>query len=85
MNDSIIVNGITYYSKKPVDSTDNELLEKYNWLKNEIEVMLQRSQELYDQMKTDGLSIGMIEAEGYLRAAQEMQKWKEYILKIMGN
>jgi hypothetical protein len=79
MNDSIVVNGVTYYSQKPANAVDTQLLEKYEWLKGEIGLMLQRSQELYDQMKLDGLSFGMVEAEGSLRTAKEMQKWLEYI------
>jgi hypothetical protein len=79
MNDSIVVNGVTYYIQKPSSAVSEELLEKYESLKNEIGLMLRRSQELYDQMKADGLCVGMIEAEGSLRTAKEMQKWLEYI------
>lgn len=79
MNDSIVVNGVTYYREKPTDVVNVELLEKYNWLKNEIGNTLRNSQELYDQMKADGLCVGMIEAEGSLRTAKEMQKWLDYI------
>jgi hypothetical protein len=78
MNDSIVVNGVTYYSQKPAVVNAN-LLEKYEWLKNEIGDMLRKSQELYDQMQADGLYFGMIEAEGSLRTAKDMQKWLEHI------
>jgi hypothetical protein len=79
MNDSIVVNGVTYYSEKPAAVVNQDLLDKYEWLKNEIGLMLSRSQKLYDQMKLEGLCVGMIEAEGCLRTAKEMQKWLEYI------
>jgi hypothetical protein len=79
LTETISVNGVTYYRQKPVSEDDKDLLEKYDWLKNEIGLMLKRSKDLYEQMKDGGLSIGMIEAEGSLRTAQEMQKWLEYI------
>lgn len=81
MDETIVVNGVTYYRQKPADAVNEELREKYEWIKTEASQMLSRAQELYDQMKNDGLTIGLIESEGYLRAAKDMQKWVDYVEK----
>lgn len=79
MNETIVVNGVTYYREKEPSPTVDQLTERLSWIEQEVQAMLTKAQELYDQMREDGLTIGTVEAEGYLRAAQEMQKWVGYI------
>lgn len=78
-NEMVVVNGVVYHRKKPAGEDFVRLREKYDWLQHEVSQMLDRAQEQYDQMREDGLTIGTVEAEGYLRAAKDMQKWVEYI------
>ena len=49
-----------------------DLQDRIAALRDAIESMLGHAQSLYDNYSMEKLSIGMIEAEGYLRAAKEI-------------
>lgn len=48
-------------------------LDRYEALKGEVEQELANAQALYDDFKAQGLSMGMVEAEGFLRGLKTMQ------------
>jgi len=54
--------------QKTVD-TNSTWKEKYEWLVSEIQNEQIRAQDLFSDMKENGLTAGTIEAEGYLRCA----------------
>lgn len=81
MDETIIINGVTYYRKQEAGPDVVRLTERLDWLEQEIRTMLTTAQSLYDQMREDGLTVGTIEAEGYLRAARDMQKWVDYVME----
>ena len=47
-------------------------IEKFSSLKYTLENELERAQQFYDQCKGQGLSVAMIDAEGYLRAMRDV-------------
>jgi hypothetical protein len=51
--------------------------EKYKELAESIKYGLEKAQENYDSMKSENLSIGTIEAEGYLRAMKDVVTYIE--------
>lgn len=59
--------------------------QKYNQLKHSIEFELENARNLYENMKDDGLSMGTIEAEGYLRAFLLMQETVKEIETYVGD
>lgn len=79
MKNSIVVDGVTYYREQPDLIKAKAVLEKYEWLTGDIRHFVQEAQALYDNMKDEGLSIGMIEAEGYLRAMKTLAEKVKYI------
>ena len=62
-----------------LEKIDTSYKSKYEDLKYEIKNMLKNAQSLYDDMKRNGLDIGMIESEGYLRAVITMANTIDYI------
>lgn len=59
--------------------------QKYNHLTGTIEFELESARFLYESMKDDGLSMGMVEAEGYLRALLWMQETIKETEKYVGD
>ena len=47
--------------------------ERYESLKEQLQQLHTEAQDLYDNMQQEGLSAGLIEAEGYLRAAKRVE------------
>ena len=72
MKTSIIVDGVTYYRDPPDLTKAKRVVEKWEWIKSFINDGVLNAQALYDNMKAEGLNVGMIEAEGYLRCAKTM-------------
>jgi hypothetical protein len=73
MSNSITVNGITYYKEPPLLEKAKKTIESYEWIKHDILSGVENARALYDDYKQQGLSAGMIEAEGYLRAFVQME------------
>jgi hypothetical protein len=72
MKDSVLVDGETYYKCIP-ETTNEKLANNFNWISLEIENGCNHARELYDDFKKQGLSFGAVEAEGYLRAFEQMK------------
>ena len=67
-------------------STSNKVIERqYAHLIESIEFELDNARHLYETMKDDGLSMGTIEAEGYLRAFLWMQETIKETEKYVGD
>ena len=83
-DDVVYVNEIPYY-REAVDLTKaKKVLEKWEWIKDHIENKLANAQMAYDDLKKNGLSFNVIEAEGFLRAITDVKRQLEYIDEIMG-
>lgn len=72
MKNKIVVDGVEYFRETPEMAEMKKVVERYEWLKADIEHELQNAQALYDNMKEEGLSFGTVEAEGYVRCAKLM-------------
>lgn len=84
-DDVVYVNDIPYY-REVVDLTKaKKVLEKWEWIKSDIENELAVTQAGYDDLKKNGLSFNVIEAEGFLRAIKTVKQQLEYIDEIMDN
>jgi hypothetical protein len=73
IKNKITVDGVEYYREHPDLEKAKKVLENWDWMKCFVRNELELAQGLYDNMKDEGLSFGMIEAEGYLRCAKTMQ------------
>lgn len=83
-DDVVYVNEVPYY-REAVDLTKaKKALEKWEWIKSHIENELAVTQTAYDDLKKNGLSFNVIEAEGFLRAITNVKRQLEYIDEIMG-
>ena len=83
-DDVVYVNEIPFY-REAVDLTKaKKVLEKWEWIKSHIENELADTQTAYDDLKKNGLSFNVIEAEGFLRAITDVKRQLEYIDEIMG-
>ena len=83
-DDVVYVNEVPYY-REAVDLTKaKKVLEKWEWIKDHIENELANTQMAYDDLKKNGLSFNVIEAEGFLRAITDVKRQLEYIDEIMG-
>lgn len=83
-DDVVYVNDVPYY-REVVDLTKaKKVLEKWEWIKSHIENELADTQAAYDDLKKNGLSFNVIEAEGFLRAIMDVKRRLEYIDEIMG-
>lgn len=83
-DDVVYVNEVPFY-REAVDLTKaKKVLEKWEWIKDHIENELANTQMTYDDLKKNGLSFNVIEAEGFLRAITDVKRQLEYIDEIMG-
>jgi hypothetical protein len=69
---SIVVDGVTYHAEQPELKKAKIAIEKFEWIKISIENQLAAAQNLYDNMREEGLNFGSIEAEGFLRAMKTL-------------
>ena len=77
-DDIVYVNEVPYY-REAVDLTKaKKVLEKWEWIKSHIENELADTQAAYDDLKKNGLSFNVIEAEGFLRAIMDVKRQLEY-------
>lgn len=83
-DDVVYVNDVAYYREDVDLAKAKKVLEKWEWIKSHIENELADTQAAYDDLKKNGLSFNVIEAEGFLRAIMDVKRQLEYIDEIMG-
>lgn len=66
----VYIDGVEYHQVSDDADSLIALKDKINDLRYTIADMLCNGQALYNDCKSEGLSIGMVEAEGYLRATK---------------
>ena len=80
----VYVNEVPYY-REAVDLTKaKKVLEKWEWIKDHINNELAGTQAAYDDLKKNGLSFNVIEAEGFLRAIIDVRRQLDHIDEIVG-
>ena len=83
-DDVVYVNEIPFY-REAVDLTKaKKALEKWEWIKSHINNELADTQAAYDDLKKNGLSFNVIEAEGFLRAIIDVKRQLDHIDEIVG-
>lgn len=71
MDHVLTINGVRYYKSLPEELIKiKQLEEELEWIHLNVDETLQQAQALYDDMKDNELTIGMVEAEGFLRCAK---------------
>lgn len=70
---TVYVDGVYYYQQSDGVKELVAYRRMFADMKDRIGDMQQHAQSLYDDYKREGLGFGMVEAEGYLRAAIEMK------------
>jgi len=79
----VYVNEVPYY-REAVDLTKaKKVLEKWEWIKDHINNELAGTQAAYDDLKKNGLSFNVIEAEGFLRAIKTIHAQLQYIDEVI--
>ena len=82
-DDVVYVNDVPYY-REAVDLTKaKKVLEKWEWIKSHIENELADTQTTYDDLKKNGLSFNVIEAEGFLRAIKTIHAQLQHIDEVI--
>ena len=82
-DDVVYVNEIPFY-REAVDLTKaKKVLEKWEWIKSHINDELAETQATYDDLKKNGLSFNVIEAEGFLRAIKTIHAQLQYIDEVI--
>ena len=84
-DDVVYVDDVLYYREVADLTKAKKVLEKWEWIKQHIESELADTQTAYDDLKKNGLSFNVIEAEGFLRAITNVKRQLEYIDEIMDN
>ena len=84
-DDVVYVDDVPYYREAVDLAKAKKVLEKWEWIKSHIENELADTQTAYDDLKKNGLSFNVIEAEGFLRAIILIKRQLEYIDEIMDN
>lgn len=74
MKTSIVVDGVTYYTEHPDLTKAKDAIDKWEWIRSEILLAAEQGQALYDNMKEEGLTFGVVEAEGFLRCAKTLKE-----------
>lgn len=82
-DDVVYVNEVPFY-REAVDLTKaKKVLEKWEWIKDHINNELAGTQAAYDDLKKNGLSFNVIEAEGFLRAIKTIHAQLQYIDEVI--
>ena len=82
-DDVVYVNDVPYY-REDVDLTKaKKVLEKWEWIKSHIENELADTQTAYVDLKKNGLSFNVIEAEGFLRAIIDVKRQLDHIDEVI--
>ena len=77
------VNDVPYYREAVDLAKAKKVLEKWEWIKSHIENELADTQTAYDDLKKNGLSFNVIEAEGFLRALIDVRRQLDHIDEII--
>lgn len=77
-DDVVYVNDVAYYREDVDLAKAKKVLEKWEWIKSHIENELADTQAAYDDLKKNGLSFNVIEAEGFFRAITDVKRQLEY-------
>ena len=78
-DDVVYVNDVPYYREAVDLAKAKKVLVKWEWIKRHIENELVDAQAAYDDLKKNGLSFNVIEAEGFLRAITDVKQQLDYI------
>ena len=81
MKNEMVINGQKYVLESSLkEHSEKEIKYKnlYLCLVDDIKSRKDKARELYEDYKFQGLSIGTVEAEGYLRAFIEMEELVKY-------
>lgn len=70
----VYVDGVEHRRPQQDETELLDLQDRIAALRDTIDSMLGHGQSLYDNYSMEKLSVGMIEAEGYLRAAKEINE-----------
>lgn len=82
-DDVVYVNEVPFY-REAVDLTKaKKVLEKWEWIKSHINNELADTQAAYDDLKKNGLSFNVIEAEGFLRALIDVRRQLDHIDEVI--
>ena len=82
-DDVVYVNEVPFY-REAVDLTKaKKVLEKWEWIKSHINNELADTQAAYDDLKKNGLSFNVIEAEGFLRAITDVKRQLDHIDEVI--
>ena len=82
-DDVVYVDDVPYYREAADLTKAKNVLEKWEWLKSYIEDKLTDTQMEYDDLKKNGLSFNVIEAEGYLRAIKTIHAQLQHIDEVI--
>ena len=78
-DDVVYVNDVPYYREAVDLIKAKKVLVQWEWIKRYIENELVDAQAAYDDLKKNGLSFNVIEAEGFLRAITDVKQHLDYI------
>ena len=82
-DDVVYVNEIPFYREAVYLTNAKKALEKWEWIKSHINNELADTQAAYDDLKKNGLSFNVIEAEGFLRALIDVRRQLDHIDEII--
>lgn len=74
-SETINVNGVTYYAKAEVSINETKLRNLIEEVKWYTEDMVAQGRALQKDFSEQGLTIGAVEAEGFLRCALQLESW----------
>ena len=83
-DDVVYVNDVPYYREAVDLAKAKKVLQKWEWIKSHINNELADTQAAYDDLKKNGLSFNVIEAEGFLRAIIDVRRQLDHIDEIVG-
>ena len=82
-DDVVYVDDVPYYREAVDLAKAKKILEKWEWIKSHIENELADTQAAYDDLKKNGLSFNVIEAEGFLRAIIDVKRQLDHIDEVI--
>ena len=83
-DDVVYVNDVPFYREAADLTKAKKVLVKWEWIKRHIENELVDAQAEYDDLKENGLSFSIIEAEGALRAIMDVKRQLDQIDEDIG-
>lgn len=82
MDNTVVVNGVTYYRNLPKQGNYEE---KYECLVADLKDHIRDAEAIYKEFKELGLTFNTIEAEGYLRSAKTIEDIMGRVEKYMSD